>query len=66
MGAVGVGHDVALAGAEGDATLGRMALVEAALGFVAFLAAGLALLSLRKKPRKHTLHLDDVPPPRER
>ncbi|MGC3996092.1 MAG: hypothetical protein QM767_00540 [Anaeromyxobacter sp.] len=49
--------------AGGDAALLRMAVVEAALGGVAILAAAMGLLALRKKARKHTLHLDDVPPP---
>jgi hypothetical protein len=40
--------------------LGRIALVEALVGVLALVAAGVALLSLRRRRRTHTLHLDDL------
>lgn len=45
-------------------TLSRIALVEWILAGLALLTAGAALLSLRRKPRQHSLHLggDDEPP----
>jgi hypothetical protein len=48
--------------------LSRLALVEALMGALALAAGAVALLSLRRRPRTHTLHLEDVAPrpgPRE-
>lgn len=46
--------------------LSRLALVEALMGALALAAGIVALLSLRRRPRAHTLHLEDVAPPRPR
>ncbi len=44
----------------GDALLlRRIALVEGLVGALALAAAVMALLALRRRPRRHTLHLDD-------
>ncbi len=45
--------------------LGRIALVEALMGVLALAAGAVALLSLRRRARAHTLHLEDLdrPPP---
>jgi hypothetical protein len=43
--------------------LSRVALVEALVGALALVAAGVALLALRRRPRTHTLHLGDLPGP---
>lgn len=40
--------------------LRRIALVEALVGVLALVAAGVALLALRRRRRTHTLHLDDL------
>lgn len=40
--------------------LGRIALVEALMGVLALAAGVVALLALRRRPRAHTLHLEDV------
>lgn len=45
------------------ALLSRVALVEALVGALALVAAGLALLALRRRPRTHTLQLGDLPGP---
>ncbi len=43
--------------------LSRIALVEALLGMLGLAAAGVALLTLRKRRRTHTLRLGDLGPP---
>lgn len=43
--------------------LERIALVEALVGALALVAAGVALLALRRRRRAHTLHLKDVERP---
>ncbi|HET8733827.1 MAG TPA: hypothetical protein VFM45_08650 [Anaeromyxobacteraceae bacterium] len=43
--------------------LGRIALVEALMGVLALAAGAVALLALRRRPRSHTLHLEDVDRP---
>ncbi len=40
--------------------LSRVALVEALMGVLGLVAAGLALLSLRQRKRTHTLQLGDL------
>ncbi|WP_041454072.1 hypothetical protein [Anaeromyxobacter sp. K] len=40
--------------------LQRIALVEALVGVLALVAAGIALLSVRRRRRTHTLRLDDL------
>ena len=58
-------HRGAALGEPADAILlSRMALVEALMGVLAFAAGAVALLSLRRRPRSHTLRLEDVAPPR--
>jgi len=43
----------------GAVTLARIALVEWLLAGLALLTAGAALLTLRQKPRRHSLHLSE-------
>lgn len=56
------------AAAEGGpaaALLRNVALVEALVGVLALVAAGVALLALRPRGRRHTLKLKDLEPPRQ-
>ncbi len=42
--------------------LSRIALVELLVGLLALVAAGVALLALRRRGRRHTLRLKDLEP----
>jgi hypothetical protein len=59
--AVQDGREAALPGIDPGAArlLGRIALVEWVLAALAVLTAAAALLALRQKPRRHTLHLKE-------
>lgn len=59
------GRTAAQAGLEpGDAVLlGRIALLEWVLAGLALITGGAALLTLRQRPRTHSLHLGAPPPP---
>lgn len=48
------------AGTSGALLLSRIALVEALLGILGLVAAGVALLALRTRRRTHTLRLSDL------
>ncbi len=48
------------AGGSGAVLLSRIALVEALLGILGLIAAGVALLALRTRKRTHTLRLGDL------
>ncbi len=48
------------AGGSGALLLSRIALVEALLGVLGLVAAGVALLALRARKRTHTLRLGDL------
>lgn len=51
-------------GGSGGLLLARIALVEALVGVFALAAAVLALRALRARPRRRSLHLRDLDPPR--
>lgn len=50
----------AAVGTPGAVLLARIALVEALMGILGLVAAGVALLSLRQRKRWHTLQLSDL------
>ncbi len=58
--AAGTHRAAAQAGGADGVLLSRLALVWALVGVLALAAAAMALLALRERPRRHTLHLGDV------